>query len=56
MGTQQDDHFKRIQLAADIERARGLIAKYDEGRAFYCRMIEENRHKIGRLDERLGDA
>jgi hypothetical protein len=33
-----------------------LIAQYDEGRAFFCKAIEESRYKIGRLDERLGDA
>ena len=56
MGNRQDDHFERMKLATAIERARGLIAHYDEGRAFYCRMIEESRYNIGRLDERLGDA
>jgi hypothetical protein len=54
MGTRQDDHFERIKLAEAIERARGLIAQYDEGRADNCRLIEDSRYKIGRLDERLG--
>jgi hypothetical protein len=56
VATRDEDHFERIRLAADIERARNLIERYDDGQAFYQNLIENSKYKIGRLDERLGDT
>ena len=50
----EDDHFERIRLVARIERARALIAQYEESQEFYRRQIEDSRYELGRLDERLG--
>ena len=48
------DEFERMRLAAQIERARELIAQYDRHQEFYRRQIEDSRYELGRLDERLG--
>jgi hypothetical protein len=50
-----EDRFDRIQLHEQIERARLVIDQYEKGMTFYRRIIEDNRYKLGRLDERLGD-
>jgi len=50
----ENDEFERIQLVAQIERDRHLIAQYDEHQAFYRGRVCDNRYKLGRLDERLG--
>ena len=56
MATRQNDEFERIRLWADIEKSRSIAEQYEEGQAFFRARIEEHRHEIGRLDERLGDA
>lgn len=48
------DEFERMRLIDQIERDRALIAQYDEHQAFYRTRVENNRYKLGRLDERLG--
>lgn len=48
------DEFQRMRLTAEIERARLLIAQYEEHQEFYRRQVESNRYELGRLDERLG--
>jgi hypothetical protein len=50
----ENDEFERMRLVAEIERDRLLIAQYDEHQAFYRGRAEDNRYKLGRLDERLG--
>jgi hypothetical protein len=50
------DQFERMRLVARIERARSLVAQYEEHQEFYRREIEESRYEIGRLDERLGGS
>jgi len=46
--------FDRIRLVAQVERAHGLIAQYEEHQEFFRRQIEDSRYELGRLDERLG--
>jgi hypothetical protein len=50
----EEDEFERMRLVAEIERDRLLIAQYEEHQAFYRDRVEDNRYKLGRLDERLG--
>jgi hypothetical protein len=50
----EDDEFERIRLVAEIEHDRLLIAQYEEHQAYYHGRVEDNRYKLGRLDERLG--
>jgi hypothetical protein len=54
--TKPDEHdeFGRIRLVAQIERARMLVAQYEEHQEFYRSQIEDSRYELGRLDERLG--
>jgi hypothetical protein len=47
--------FKRMQYHRDLEKAREIIAQYNEGYAKYRERIEDLKYKIGRLDERLED-
>ena len=37
------DEFERMRLVTQIERARALIAQYDEHQEFYRRQIEDSR-------------
>lgn len=48
------DQFARIELTAKIEKTRSLLAQYEEGLTFFRAEIEQDMHKLGRLDERLG--
>jgi hypothetical protein len=48
------DEIKRFEHHRDRDRAREIIAKYEEGFAHYRRIIEDLSYEIGRLDERLG--
>ena len=48
------DELERLQLVDQIERDRALIAQYGEHQAFFRTRVENNRYKLGRLDERLG--
>ena len=50
------DEFERMRLIARIERARRLIAQYEEHQEFYRQEIEDSRYELGRLDERLGGS
>jgi hypothetical protein len=50
----EHDEFERIRLVAQIDRARGLIAKYEEHQEFYRRQVEDSRYELGRFDKRLG--
>jgi hypothetical protein len=54
MMPREQDEFERMRLAAQVERARQLIAQYDEHQRFYRRRVEDSRYELGRLDERLG--
>ncbi len=47
------DEFEPIRLVAQIERARVLVAQYEEHQV-YRRQIEDSRYELGRLDERPG--
>jgi hypothetical protein len=47
------DEFERMRLVAQIERARGLVARYEVHQEFYRRQVEDSRYELGRLDERL---
>ncbi len=49
------DEFERMRLTAQIERARMLVAQYDEHQEFFRRQIEDSRYELGRLDQKLGD-
>jgi hypothetical protein len=53
MDQTEHDEFIRIRLHQEIERARMLIGKYEEGLAHFRQEIEDNKYDIGRLDERL---
>jgi hypothetical protein len=52
----EKDEFRRIQLATELDRARKLVAQYDEHQSYYRAVIEDHRYELGRLDERLGDS
>jgi hypothetical protein len=56
MEDRERDEFERISLTAQVEKARLLIAQYEEGLRFFRIRIEDARYKIGRLDERLEAA
>jgi ribosomal protein L15E len=49
------DEFERMERHRELERAREVIVKYEEGFAEYRQRIEKLKYRIGRLDERLGD-
>jgi hypothetical protein len=49
----EQDEFDRMQLTAEIERKRGLIASYDENQELYRREVGDHLYSIGRIDERL---
>lgn len=51
---EERDQFDRMRLVARIERARALVAQYEEHQEFYRRQIEDSRYELGKLDERLG--
>lgn len=46
-------HFRRIELTAQMERDRSLIATYRQNEQFYIDRLVEAAHEIGELDERL---
>jgi hypothetical protein len=48
-----NDELRRIELHADIERAREVLAGYHEGQAHYRRAIEERQFELGQIDQRL---
>jgi hypothetical protein len=50
----EQNEFERVRLVAQDERARMLVAQYEEHQEFYRRQIEDSRYELGRLDERLG--
>ena len=50
----EHDEFERVRLTAQIDRARTLVAQYEEHQDFYRRQVEDGRYELGRLDERLG--
>jgi len=54
MTPRERDEFRRIGLAADMERARGLILEYEEHQAHFRDRVEQARYEMGKLDERLG--
>lgn len=50
----RDDHqFARIQLREDVDKARLLIARYEEGLSFYRAEIEQHMFQLGVLEEKL---
>lgn len=54
LSPKERDEFTRIGRLDQIDRDRLIIARYEEGMAFYRNRIEDNRYELGRLDERLG--
>jgi hypothetical protein len=50
----EHDEFERMRLTAQLERAKAMIAQYEEHQEFYRRQVEDGRYELGRLDERLG--
>jgi hypothetical protein len=50
------DEFERIKLHQDIEKARQIVALYEDNQADYRNRIEEYMRDLGRLDERLGES
>ena len=52
--SRDDDEIDRMTINERIERDRQIIATYEENMAFYRRRIEDDRYRLGRLDERLG--
>jgi hypothetical protein len=53
MTPKEQDEFERMEVTAKLERARALIAQYDEHREHFRREIEKGLYRMGRLDERL---
>ncbi len=54
--SREDDEFERIRLAAQIEKDREIMARYDVHQGFFRNRIEDKVYELGRLDERSGDA
>jgi len=52
----EEAEFDRIRIMSDLEKDRGLVARYDEHQAIYRARIEKHQYELGRLDERLGDV
>lgn len=50
----EEDEFRRIRIVDEIERARAIVAQYEEGLVFYRQRIEDRVYDLGMLDERLG--
>lgn len=48
------DQFARITLYQDIEKARQMLARYEEGMSHYRHVIEACMRRIGRLDGAVG--
>jgi hypothetical protein len=48
------DEFKRMEHHRNLERAREIIAGYEEGFAHFRKKIEDIKYDLGKLDERLG--
>jgi hypothetical protein len=53
MDSTEADNFRRIQLVADVDRARDMVARYREGIDYYRRQIDQFRYLLGRVEERL---
>ena len=53
--SREKDEFRRIELAAKIDRAEGLITAYREHIATYRQRIDVYHHLLGRIGERLGE-
>jgi hypothetical protein len=56
VATREDNEIERIELWAEIGKSRSIVEQYEEGQAFFRARIEDRLYRIGRLDERLGDA
>jgi hypothetical protein len=48
------DEFERINITAEMERARYLVAQYEEHQEHFRNRIERHQYRLGKLDERLG--
>ena len=55
MDNTEADNFRRIQLESEVERAKGLIARYREGIDFYRDRLDEYHNWLGHIEERLGE-
>jgi hypothetical protein len=55
MDNTEADNFRRIQLVSEVDRAKGLIAKYREGIDYYRRKLDEYHKSLGHIAERLGE-
>ncbi|NEE00158.1 hypothetical protein [Phytoactinopolyspora halotolerans] len=54
MDQNDEDHFRRIHLVQQVDRARELVEHYFDGIHFYIDQIEKDSREIGMLNERLG--
>jgi hypothetical protein len=54
-GRRQNEEIRRMGIMIKIERARGLIADYEEGIRFYADRINTYHDLLGRIGERLGE-
>jgi hypothetical protein len=48
------DEFERIRSVAQIERARTLVAQYEEHQEFYRRQIEDSRYELSKTRRAVG--
>ncbi|WP_165367617.1 hypothetical protein [Phytoactinopolyspora endophytica] len=54
MDQNDEDHFRRIEVVQQMDRAKEVVERYFDGLHFYIGQIEEHSREIGKLDERLG--
>ncbi|PXX64255.1 hypothetical protein DFR70_105440 [Nocardia tenerifensis] len=52
--SRERDQFARITLHSRVEHDRLLVEQYESGLVFRRTQIEDGRHELGKLDERLG--
>jgi hypothetical protein len=55
MNNNEADHFRRIQLTTELDRAEHVIGQYREGIDFYRRLINKCYQRLGHIAERLGE-
>lgn len=52
-GAGERAQFRRLELVAQMDRDRELIATYRQNEQFFINRLVEASHEIGELDERL---
>lgn len=55
MNHNEADHFRRIQLTAEVERAEDMIGRYRKGIDHYRRQLNVYLKRLGHIEERLGE-